>query len=215
MNLKDDTELDSNNGGGDGDFIGNDPSSELPGDYVEEEEGAPLPPETIAASFEFDEERKPQLTSDNIIAAQIPGDQYAVASFQGRGDDEQGGLEDEDEDEEQAPPPPEMIAASYESIDDLQKARNPSNDTHAQIPAGHNSVASFRGHGDDEQGGMENDQSDEDEEQAPLPPEMIAASYEQTVEESELEKARHLPSSIYDGCSQPKIDCCCHTRDYR
>jgi hypothetical protein len=197
MDHKDNTKLDSNNGGGDGNFIGDDPSSKLPGHDVEEE-GAPLPPETIAASFEFDEERKPQLTSDNIIAAQIPGEQYAVASFQGHGDDEHGGLEDEDEDDEQAPPPPEMIAASYESIDYLQKARNPSNNTHAQIPAGHNAAASFQGHGDDEQGEMENDQSDEDEGQAPLPPEMIAALYEQTVEESQLEKARNLTSSIYD-----------------
>ena len=87
-----------------------------------------------------------------------------------------------------------MIAASYESIDDLEKAKIQSNNTHAQIPAGHNAVASFRGHGDEE-GGME---EAEDDERAPPPPEMIAASYEQSMEKSDLEKARNPPSSIDD-----------------
>ena len=98
--------LDIPTGGGDDDFIDDDPSSDLPGDDDDkEEEGAPpLPAETIAASFEFDEERKPQLTGDDNLAAPFPGQQYDVASFQGHGDDE-GGLEDDDEDDEQAPSP--------------------------------------------------------------------------------------------------------------
>jgi hypothetical protein len=117
MDPKEDSKLDSN-GGSDGGFIGDDLSSEL----QDEDDGAPVLPETIAASFEF--ETKPQLAGDNIDA-QIPGEQTAALSFQGHGDEE-GGLEDA-EDDEQAPAPPEMIAASYESIDksDWEKVWTP------------------------------------------------------------------------------------------
>jgi hypothetical protein len=118
MDTKEECEIDS---GGDGGLNGDDFSIELPN----EEEGAPLQLETIAASFEVDEEMKPQLTGVHI-GAQIPGEQNDVLLFQWNGNEEEGWEDAEDDDE--APPPPEMIAASHEQLDgkfDGEKAKSP------------------------------------------------------------------------------------------
>jgi hypothetical protein len=130
-------------------------------DEAEDEDCAPLPPEMIAASFET---AKPKLIEDNGDVSASP-DQIA-SPFEGHCDEEEKVEETEDD---CAPPPPEMIAASFEAakpqlIDD-------NDDTSA--PPG--KIASpFERHGNEE----EKAEEAEDEDCAPLPPEMIAASYE-------------------------------------
>ena len=196
MDPEDDAELVSN-GGGDGGFIGDDFSGEFP----DEEEVAPLPPESIAASFEVDEESTPDLTEDDtgtdshIIQGHVDA---VVMVFQGH-DDEGGGWED-DEDDERAPAPPEMMAASYEQSignTDQEMEKGPPNNTDAQIPAKHNAAVSFQGHDYDDR----KLEDDEDDEEAPPPSEMTAASYELVGNIIEREKARNLPESIDDDAS--------------
>ena len=84
---------------------------EMHGDVEEtldevEEDDAPLPPETIAASFEA-----VKLELIDEVDSPVPGEQIA-ASFEGCGDEEEK-WEDEEED---APLPPETIASSFEAI---------------------------------------------------------------------------------------------------
>ena len=124
----------------------------------DEDDHAPLPPEMIAASFEA---AKPQLIEDNDDAS-APPEQIASR----HGDEEE---EVEETEDDCAPLPPEMIAASFEAakpklIDDYDDASAPPE----QI------ASPYKGYSD------EDDEPDEaeDEDCAPLPPEMIAASFE-------------------------------------
>ena len=109
MDPKKDYELDSN-GGDDNcnDFF----LTELP----DEENSAPLPPETIAASFEVEDEAKPNLTGgDTGTDEHMTREHDVVASFPWNC--EAGGGRKFAEDDE-TPPRPGVIAASYESMDD-------------------------------------------------------------------------------------------------
>jgi hypothetical protein len=122
---------------------------------------APLPPEMRAASFEA---AKPKLIEDNVDAS-APPEQIALP-LEGDGGEEEKVDEDEDD---YAPLPPEMIAASFEDEKPkLIKDNVDASVTPKQI------VLPLLGHGD----GEENAEASEDE-YAPLPPEMRAASFKE------------------------------------
>jgi len=138
---------------------------ERPGDEEEKEEEAeddyaPLPPETIAASFEA---AKPELIEDNEDSS-VPPEQIPAPCER---------LVDEEEKEEEAeddyaPLPPETIAASFEAAKpELIKDIDDTSVPPGQIPA------PCEGHGDEE---AKEEEAEDD--YAPLPPEMIAVSYE-------------------------------------
>ena len=149
-----------------------------------EDDYAPLPPETIAASFEA---RKPELTEDNVGASILP--EQIAAPSEGHGDEEEILEEDADD---SAPLPPETIAASFDDNDDTS------------IPPGQ-IAAPFEGHGNEEETRLEDEDHNAppttvmlgalfneaampefiDIDSAPLPPDMVAASFEGHSDEEE------------------------------
>ena len=125
-----------------------------------EDDYAPLQPEMIAASYEA---AKPRFIEDNDNAS-VPPEQIA-SPFEGHGDEED---ETDKAEDDYFPLPPEMIAASYEAA----KPRFIEDDDDASVPP--KQIASpFVGHGDEEEKVEETE-----DDCAPRPPEMIAASYE-------------------------------------
>ena len=126
---------------------------------LEEEDYAPLPPETIAASFEA---AKTDLIKDDDDAS-VPPEQIAVP-FEGHGDEEGTRIDVEDD---YAPVPPEMLAASFEAV-----MPELIDDDYTLLPPDM-VAASFEGHGDEEE-----KQEEVEDDWAPAPPEMVASSYE-------------------------------------
>ncbi|KAL3809129.1 hypothetical protein ACHAXA_005514 [Cyclostephanos tholiformis] len=98
---------------------------EVDNDY----DDAPLPPETIAASYE---DVKPEFIQDGddipVLSEQI------VGSYERRGDEEEK-MEDVDE-EDDAPIPPGMIAESFEGNDHEEAKREDIEDEYAPPPPG-------------------------------------------------------------------------------
>jgi hypothetical protein len=85
-----------------------------------------------------------------------------------RGDGREEEKREEGEDDE-APLPPEMVAAAFEEM----KPELISDNGYAQVPPGQ-IAASIEGHGDEEE-----EWEDGDDDGAPLPPEMVAAAFEE------------------------------------
>jgi hypothetical protein len=116
---------------------------------------APLPPETIAASYE---EVKPEFIQDDGELPVLPG--LIVASCERHGV-EVDGLDEISDDDDGAPPPPEIQAASHEEV---------------------KPVFICEGNGDEERSHVE---VEGDEDIAPQPPGMIAALFERKNDEEE------------------------------
>jgi hypothetical protein len=116
---------------------------------------APLPPETIAASYE---EVKPEFIQDDVELPVLPG--LIVASCERHGV-EVDGLDEISDDDDGAPSPPEIQAASHEEV---------------------KPVFICEGNGDEERSHVE---VEGDEDIAPQPPGMIAALFERKNDEEE------------------------------
>jgi hypothetical protein len=125
-----------------------------------EDDYAPLPPETIAASFEAP---KPKLIEDNVDAS-VPPEQIP-ASFERLADEEE---KEEEAEDDYAPLPPETIASSFEA----PKPKLIEDNDDASVPP-ELIAAPFEGHGNEEA-----KQEEAEDDYALLPPEMIAALYE-------------------------------------
>jgi hypothetical protein len=125
-----------------------------------EDDYAPLPPEMIAASFEA---AKPKSIKDNDDVS-VPTEKIA-SPFKGHGDED--GEPDEDEDD-YAPLPPAMMAVSFEAT---KPKLIKGNDYASVLPE--QIALPFEGHGDEEEKVEETE-----DDYAPLPPDIIAASYE-------------------------------------
>ncbi len=123
---------------------------------LEEEDYAPLPPETIAASFEV---AKPEVIEDNDDAS-IPPEQIA-APFEGLVNEEE---KQEEAKDDYAPLPPEMIAASFE----VEKPEVIKHNDDVLLPPEQIAVPFYE----------EEKQEEVEGDWAPAPPETIAASFE-------------------------------------
>ena len=127
--------------------------------WEEDEDGyAPLPPEIIAASFEA---VKPELINEDD--ASVHNDQIAV-TFEAQDDEEEKWEEDEDGD---TPLLPEIIAASFEAVKPDLINEDDASVHDDQI------AATFEAQDNKEEIWEEDEDRD-----APLPPEMIAGLFE-------------------------------------
>jgi hypothetical protein len=145
-----------------------------------DDEGAPLPPEMIAASFEA---AKPELIEDNDNASVIQ--EQIAAPFEGHGDEEENREELEDDN---ARIHPEVINPLFEETIMPELI----GDDDAPLPP-EMIVVSFEGHG-----GEEEKREECEDDIAPRPPEMIAASHEEIVA-ADQEARKKPPVSMKDA----------------
>ena len=125
-----------------------------------EDDYAPLPPETIAASFEA---AKPELIEDKYDAS-VPPEQIPAPCERLVNEEEK----EEEAEDDYASLPPETIASTFEA----PKPELIEDNDDASVPP-EQIAAPCEGHGDEE---AKEEETEDD--YAPLPPEMIAVSYE-------------------------------------